>query len=188
MQSGPSSQWEGYFLSSPMRRLLHDPQKILGPYVGSGMTVLDVGCGMGFFSLALAKMVGSEGRVVAIDLQPKMIQVLNRRAAKEGLSGSIDARLSQTKDRLGIDELASSVNFVLAFSVIHELSDKPGIVGQIHEVLIPSGRFLLAEPRAHISADDFAQTEEIVQRAGFTIVDHPAIKGCYALLLEKSEH
>jgi len=185
MQPGPSSQWEGYFLSSPLRRLRHDPRKILGPYVSAGMTVLDVGCGMGFFSLALAKMVGAEGRVVAIDLQPKMIQVLSRRAAKAGLSGSIDARVSRTKDRLGIDELASSIHFALAFGVIHELSAKPGIIAQIHEALIADGRFLLVEPRAHISTHDAAQTEELVQRAGFSIMEHQAIKGCHAVLLEK---
>ncbi len=185
MQSGPSSKWEGYLLSSPLRRLLHDPQKILGPYVRSGMQVLDCGCGMGFFSLALAKMVGGEGRVWAIDLQPEMIEVLNRRAAKAGLSACIDARISRTKDRLGIDELTSSINFALAFGVIHELSDKAGIISQIFDSLTASGIFLLVEPKAHISTSDFTHTEGMVQKAGFEIANHPLIKGCHAVLGKK---
>ncbi len=185
MHSGPSSRWEGYFLASPLRRLLHDPKKILGPYVGAGMAVLDVGCGMGFFSLAQARMVGPEGRVVAIDLQPEMIQVLSRRAAKAGLSECIDARVTKTKDRLGIETFALSINFALAFGVVHEVSDKPGLLGQIYEVLIFNGKFLLVEPKAHISEDSFTQTGDLVQRAGFTIVDHPSIRGCHAVLLEK---
>jgi cyclopropane fatty-acyl-phospholipid synthase-like methyltransferase len=47
---------------NPIRRLLHNPEKILGPYVKPGMTVMDVGCGMGFCSIAMAKMVGEDGK------------------------------------------------------------------------------------------------------------------------------
>ncbi len=53
--------WGGYFLDNPLRRLLHNPAKILGPYVKAGMRVMDVGCGMGFLSIATAKMVGDGG-------------------------------------------------------------------------------------------------------------------------------
>ena len=50
--------WGGYFIDNPLRRLLHNPEKIIGPYVRPGMTVMDVGCGMGFCSIAMAKIVG----------------------------------------------------------------------------------------------------------------------------------
>ena len=43
--------WLGYFLASPIRKLVHDPRSILEAYVKSGMTALDIGCAMGFFSL-----------------------------------------------------------------------------------------------------------------------------------------
>ena len=65
--------WMGYFHLGPIRKMLHDPRKILGSYVETGMKVLDVGPGMGFFTLYLARMVGEGGRVYAIDLQEKMI-------------------------------------------------------------------------------------------------------------------
>lgn len=75
--------WGGYFIDNPLR-LLHNAEKILGPYVKPGMTVMDVGCGMGFFSIAMAQMVGDQGRVIAADLQEKMLDVLRRRAEKAG--------------------------------------------------------------------------------------------------------
>ena len=74
--------WLGYLLASPLRRLLQDPDEIVRPYVAEGMIVLDVGSGMGFFSLPLAEMVGEIGKVVAIDLQEEMIKGLVQRAKK----------------------------------------------------------------------------------------------------------
>jgi len=52
--------WVGYLLASPIRKLFQNPPKILSPYVENGMKVLDIGCVMGFFSLPLARMVGSK--------------------------------------------------------------------------------------------------------------------------------
>jgi 2-polyprenyl-3-methyl-5-hydroxy-6-metoxy-1,4-benzoquinol methylase len=58
--------WGGYFIDNRLRRLLHDPERLLGPYVTPGMTVLDVGCGMGWFSIPMAKLVGTQGRAPKI--------------------------------------------------------------------------------------------------------------------------
>ncbi len=55
-------------LDNRIRRWLQDPQKILGPYIEEGMTILDIGCGPGFFSIDMAQMVGKSGRVIASDL------------------------------------------------------------------------------------------------------------------------
>ena len=75
----------GYVLICPLRKLWLNPRKLLIPYVRPGMTVLDVGCAMGFFSLPMAEMVRPEGRVVCVDLQEKMVRKLKRRAEKQGL-------------------------------------------------------------------------------------------------------
>jgi hypothetical protein len=56
--------WVGYLLASPLRRLQYDPAALLAPYVRTGMTVLEPGPGMGFFTLELARRVGPSGRVV----------------------------------------------------------------------------------------------------------------------------
>ena len=59
--------WVGYLLASPVRKLIQNPKKLLSPYVEEGMTVLDAGCAMGFFSLPMARMVGPNGKVICGD-------------------------------------------------------------------------------------------------------------------------
>ena len=66
-------------LDSGIRKLLHRPKKILGNYVRDGMTVLDLGCGPGFFSVELAEMVGASGKVIAADLQEGMLRKLENK-------------------------------------------------------------------------------------------------------------
>src|SRR5579884_3734090 len=112
--------WIGYLLASPLRRLLHNERKILPPYVRPGMTVLEPGPGMGFFTLELARLVGPSGRVIAVDIQPKMIAGLQRRARKAGLMDRIDARLA-SPDSLRVEDLAGSVDFTFAFATVHEM-------------------------------------------------------------------
>jgi len=112
--------WLGYLLACPLRRWVADPAKILAPYVREGMTVLEPGPGMGFFTLPLARMVGATGRVVAVDIQPRALDALRRRARKAGLLERVEIRLSQS-DSLGLGDLANQVDFALAFAVVHEM-------------------------------------------------------------------
>ena len=105
--------WLGYFLISPLRRIGQQPRNILLPYVDEGHTVLEPGAGMGFFTLELARLVGPSGRVIALDVQPKMLKALKRRARKAGLLDRIDARLV-APNSLGARDLSGSVDFTLA--------------------------------------------------------------------------
>ena len=114
--------WIGYLLASPLRKLFQNPDKILSPWVREGMTVLDVGCAMGFFTLPLARMVGPSGKVVCIDLQEKMIQALSRRARKADLLDRIDARICPS-DSLGLADLNGQIDFTLLMAVVHEVPD-----------------------------------------------------------------
>ncbi len=137
-----------------LRRLLHNPEKIVGPYVQPGMTVMDVGCGMGMFSIAMAKMVGEQGRVIAVDLQQKMLDVLRRRAERAGVADRIQLHKCE-QDRLGVD---AQVDFALAFMMVHEVPDQRRLLGEIHGCLKPGGKLLVAEPRLHVSGTAFGQT------------------------------
>lgn len=60
--------WVGYLLTSPIRKWFQDPQQILRPFVTEGMIALDIGPGMGFFTLPMARLVGRRGKVIAVDL------------------------------------------------------------------------------------------------------------------------
>ena len=56
--------WGAVGLDNLFRKLLHNPQRILKPFIKEGMTVLDIGCGPGFFSLEMAKMLHGTGKVI----------------------------------------------------------------------------------------------------------------------------
>ena len=72
-----------------LRPLVHNPLKMFSPYVQPGARVLDVGCGAGFASLGLARLVGARGTVVAVDLQAEMLAMVRLRATKAGLADRI---------------------------------------------------------------------------------------------------
>ncbi len=175
--------WLGYLLASPVRRLLQNPEEILGPYVREGMSVLDVGCGMGFFSIPLAKLIGRTGRVVCVDLQEKMIKGLIRRAAKAGMSERIDPRVC-SQDSLGLRDIAGRIDFALLFALAHEVPGKERLFSEILAAMKPAGRLLLAEPRGHVSKTDFEKTVFIAQRAGLEALQNLEIRRSRALLLQ----
>jgi ubiquinone/menaquinone biosynthesis C-methylase UbiE len=156
--------------------------EIVKPYAEEGMTVLDVGCGMGFFSLPLAKLVGEKGRVVCIDLQEKMIKGLIVRAKKAGLIDRIDTRVC-SQSSLGVSDLAGKIDFALAFALIHEVSDKEILFSEIHRAMKPGGTVLFAEPRGHVSKSDFEKNVSIALTRGFEVVGDLKIRRSHAVLL-----
>lgn len=166
--------WLGWLLASPVRRLVQDPARILAPHVRGGMTVLEPGPGMGFFTLELARRVGPTGRVVAVDVQPRMLAGLARRARRAGLEGRVDARAARA-DRMPIDDLSGRVDFVLAFAVVHELPDAGRFFAEIRRALAPEGTVLFAEPSGHVRADAFALELEAARRAGLSATPGPRI-------------
>jgi SAM-dependent methyltransferase len=138
--------WLGYLLASPLRRWMHNPAAILGPFVSEGRVVLEPGPGMGFFTLELARRVGPKGRVIAVDVQPKMIEGLLKRALKAGLDARIDARLTKG-EHLGLEDYAGKVDFALAFAMVHEVTNPAALFAEIHNALKPGGKLLRGHPR-----------------------------------------
>ena len=176
--------WVGYLLSSPIRKLFQNPRKMLEPYVNKGMTVVDVGCAMGFFSLPLAEMVGPNGKVICVDMQERMIRSLEKRARKAGLSGRIKTIVCHD-DSLDLDDIKEKIDFALACAVVHEVSDAVRFFSEIHKAMKPTGRLLVAEPKGHISEKDFETTISIAEQNGFTAMDTPQIKHSRTVLLQK---
>ena len=177
----------GHFLANPIRKLIHPPKTILAPYVKEGMTVLDIGCGMGFFTIPLAQMVGTNGRVIGVDFQEKMLQGLKKRAQKRGVSTRIETRLC-SQHTLGLQDLAEKIDFALAFAVVHEVPDPSKFFVELWATIKPCGSVLLAEPNGHVSKDEFTTTISIVQQHGFAIVEAPKIFRSRSVILRKAEH
>jgi len=174
--------WGGYFIDNPLRRLIHNPEKIVGPYVQPGMAVMDVGCGMGLFSIAMAKIVGDEGRVIAIDLQQQMLDTLRRRAERAGVADRIETHKCE-QNHLGVDAQA---DFALAFMMVHEVPDQRRLLGEIHACLKPGGKLLVAEPKIHVPGRAFQQTVTTAGEVGLRVVEEPRVHGCRAVVLERA--
>ena len=175
--------WLCYSFDNPLRRLIHDPERLLKPHVKSGMTAVDIGCGMGHFTLGMAKLVGPYGEVVAVDLQEKMLAVLGLRALKAGLSDRIIPHRC-LPDKLGVTKPA---DFVLVFWMAHEVRNKPRFFGEIFSLLKTGGRLLLVEPKLHVTRNSFGRTVEMCRAAGFQLLDEPAIALSRAVRIEKRE-
>lgn len=176
--------WVGYLLASSLRKLLQNPRKILEPYVRKDMKVLDVGPGMGFFSLPLARLVGPNGKVIGVDFQEKMLQALERRARKADLGDRIETRLCR-RDSLNLDDLEGAVDFGLAFAVVHEVTDKERLFSEISRALKAAGTLLMVEPKMHVSRAVFGETISIAEQNGFQAVATPQVSLSLAVLLSK---
>jgi ubiquinone/menaquinone biosynthesis C-methylase UbiE len=138
------------------------------------MTVLEIGPGMGFFTVELARRVGPTGRVVAVDVQPRMLAGLRRRVERAGVGDRVEGRLAPA-DGMGVEDLAGRVDLVLAFAVVHELPDEARFFAEARRALAPSGKVLLAEPRGHVSEADFARTLAAAERSSLRRVAAPEI-------------
>jgi SAM-dependent methyltransferase len=148
------------------------------------MTAVDLGCAMGFFTLEAARLVGDSGRVIAVDLQPRMLRSLDRRVRRAGLGDRIESRRCSDSD-LGLEDIKGSVDFALAFAVVHEVPDSGEFMRQVAVALRPDGVLLVAEPKGHVSRDDFRESLSAAEQAGLHVVDRPAIRRSHAAVLRR---
>ncbi len=177
--------WLGYLLASPVRRWLgQNPFKILSPYVREGMTVLEPGPGMGFFTIALAQLVGATGRVIAADVQPKMIEGLKTRAARANVFDRIDCRVCSA-ETMGLNDLVGKIDFTLAFAIVHEFPDADRFFDEVARATKPQGRVLLAEPKGHVDELKFEAELRSAAAVSLHVESKPTIPRSHAALLVK---
>ena len=164
--------------------MFDNPAKKLSPYISRGMTVIDVGCAMGFFSIPAAEMVGPEGRVICIDLQEKMVQALYRKAKKKNLLNSIEARVCR-RDSLNAGDLANAADLVLALAVVHEVPDVASFLDELYSIIKDGGKLLIVEPGGHVSENSFKATVEAAEKIGFTILENSGTRRRHQALFQK---
>ncbi len=168
---GVCPRWFCFTFDNGLRRLVQNPDRIIRPYVGEGDKVLDVGPGIGYFTIPMARRVGSGGRVIAADIQESMLRGIVRRAERAGVRGQIELYLSRP------DEIYSGepVDFILSFWMAHEVPRLDRFFRQLRAALKPAARFLLAEPKLHVSRTQFDGEIAAAQKAGLALLERPAI-------------
>ena len=175
--------WLCFIFDNPLRKIFQDPYKILSPYIKPGYTVVDIGPGKGYFTIPLCKLAGREGRVIAVDIQEKMLRALQQRASKAGIAANLTTNLSRPNDFC----LNVKDDFVLAFWMVHEVPELMHFFVNVKEIMKPKAFFLIAEPLFHITKRSFNNTLDTAQETGFKIVDRPQISFSYTAMLTLQE-
>jgi ubiquinone/menaquinone biosynthesis C-methylase UbiE len=173
------------FLTNPLRRLIHSPGKILDGYIHPGDTVLDFGCGPGYFTIPMARAVGEKGMVIAVDIQGEMLELARRAAERARVLPRV--RFHKGKGSSLALDTPPVVSFALAFHVIHETTDQGSVLENIYRVLKPGGLLLLAEPRGVVGTGEFQETINTAEGCGFTPVARPSILLSRSILLRKGD-
>jgi ubiquinone/menaquinone biosynthesis C-methylase UbiE len=170
-------------LDNSLRRLLQNPKKILKPFINKGMTVLDLGCGPGFFSVEIARMLNDSGKVIAADLQEGMLDKVRQKIKGTELEKIIDLHKCQDEN-VGITE---KVDFILAFYMIHEVPDQDKLFKELISILKPKGMLYIIEPKFHVSKASFEIMVDKVKSYGLDIIDRPKVFFSRSITLVKKE-
>jgi ubiquinone/menaquinone biosynthesis C-methylase UbiE len=163
------------------RRVLQNPRRILERFVRGGMTVMDVGCGPGFFTIPMARLVGPRGRVIAADVQPGMLALL----AKKIRGSELEQRTSLFECRDGRMKSLTPLDFILAFYMVHETPDAAVFLQDAHAALKPGRQMLVAEPPLHVTRRAFNHMVGLAKQIGFVAVDGPPIFLAQTVVLVK---
>ena len=168
----PAPAFIGRFLDSNLRRWVQPPDKLVERSgINPGMTVIDLGCGSGAFTTFVARMVGEQGRVYAVDIQLAMLQQLRRKLLKPE---NRDIRNIELKEA-GADELPfedESIDLVYMVTVLMEISDRTKALREIRRVLKPDGNLAVTEFLPDPDYPSRSTVIKICQREGFNLDDN----------------
>jgi ubiquinone/menaquinone biosynthesis C-methylase UbiE len=166
-------------LDNSLRRFVHNPHKILEPHINKRMTVLDLGCGPGYFTIELAHLVGEGGKVIATDLQKAMLDKVEAKIKGTDLEQVVELHKCQD-DMIGISQ---KVDFVFAFWMIHEVPDQMRLFRELKSILNPEGRIWIIEPKIHVSEKSFKKMIPGLESAGLEIIGMPKVTISRSVLL-----
>ncbi|HPW66688.1 MAG TPA: class I SAM-dependent methyltransferase [Salinivirgaceae bacterium] len=158
-------------LDSRFRLIFQNPRKILKKYVRSGMTVLDLGCGTGYFTLEIAELLDKNGKVIAADVQKGMLDILQQKLQNSELRKQVEIH-NNNENKLNLSE---KVDFILAFYSFHEMKFIDNIINDLTRIVKPETKILISEQKLHVSKSTFNNIIEKMENNGFEISEQPMI-------------
>ena len=122
-------------LDSKFRRLFHNPNKILKPFIKKNTTALDIGCGPGVFSIEIAELMEGTGKVISVDMQEGVLEIIRRKIAGNFYEKNIELHKC-TQNCINVKE---NVDFILLFYVVHEVPNKEYLFNEILPLINKNG-------------------------------------------------
>jgi len=169
-------------LDNSLRRWLQRPGKLLKPYIRQGMTVLDLGCGPGFFTIEIARMLNGCGKVIAADLQQGMLEKVERKIKGTPVEPVVQLHRCSEKG-IGLTEKA---DFILAFYMVHEVPDKLRLLEELKNLLKPDGTLFIVEPKFHVTKKTFTRMLSLTEKSGLQVTGNPTVPFSRAVLLKNT--
>ena len=149
-------------LDSRFRKLFQNPNKILKPYIIKGITALDIGCGPGVFSIEIAKLLEGTGKVISVDMQEGMLEIIKNKISGTAIENQIVLHKC-TQDSLNLKE---NVDFILLFYMIHEVPNKDKFFKEVLPLMNKNGLLMIVEPGL-ISKKEFNGMINNIKQYGF---------------------
>jgi len=164
----PIPEFLAGLIDHPLRRKFQPPYGTAVRHgIEPGMMVLEVGPGSGTYTMGAAQRVGSQGKLVTIDIEPRMIERVERKAREEGVT-NVEARVADVYD-LPFDNTTFDVVYMIA--VIGEIPDPARAMREFYRVLTPEGTLAFSEL---LLDPDYPLTSTLVRlasSAGFRLRD-----------------
>jgi ubiquinone/menaquinone biosynthesis C-methylase UbiE len=149
-------------LDSKFRRIFHNPKKILKPYINKNMIALDIGCGPGVFSIEIAKLLEGTGKVISVDMQDGMLEIIRQKIKDKPFENSIILHKC-TQNEINVKE---NVDFVLMFYMVHEVPSKEVLFNEVFPLINRNGLLMIAEPKL-VSKNKFNAMIDSIKEKGF---------------------
>lgn len=172
-----------WMLDNWFRKLIFNPERAFKPYIRQGMTILDLGCGSGYISRRITRLVRPGGLVIAADIQNEMLSILTRKAREEGVVD--DIQIHQTlPEGIGLS-MPGEIDGIIAFHMVHEVDDISSLFRECYELLKPGGFLFFAEPSGHIGQEEFSDELQSARNAGFVVDEQPVMRMSRTVVLKK---
>jgi len=167
-------------LDSKFRRLFHNPNKILKPYIKKNIKALDIGCGPGVFSIEIAELLEGTGKVISVDMQDGMLELIKRKITGKSIEKSIILHKC-TPESINVKE---NVDFVLMFYMLHEVPNKENLLNEVVSIINKNGLIMIVEPGL-VSKKEFNGIINFIKNNGFEETNKLRIPLSRGIVLKK---
>ena len=185
-RGGPMPASQAGMLLTPARRFVHPARDTLESFgLRAGETVLEIGPGPGYFTIEAGRMVGANGRVLCIDVQPGMIAILRERLATAGVTNACPI----VADAARLPLAANAIDRCFMVTVLGEIPDRPRAMAELYRVLRPAATLSVLESLGDPDYMIEPHTRDIARASGFEVQEHRPTRLGYTMTLGRpSQH